>query len=158
MNGPLLRVPIEAGPDIGREVVLAEPIPGESCYRLRSIPAFAYGLASGDTFRVIDPASGKFVVLDRGQQVTVRVFVTGSLERPDIHSLIKAVLQAHGQYEVGRNDAGTTSASLLLLSLDVKIGFATIESMLRVAEGPDVRWEYGNVYDANGAPLNWWAH
>lgn len=159
MSKPLVRVPLEAkGLDIGREVVLAEPVPEESCYCLRSIPAFVYGLAVGDTVRIVDQASGKFDVLARGGQVTIRVFVTGSLNRPDVRALIDSVVQEKGQYEVGKNDTDIGGASLLLLSLDIKIGFPKIESLLHAVEGPDVQWEYGNVYDANGKPLKWWAH
>jgi hypothetical protein len=158
-KGSLVRVPIEAeGLDIGREVVLAEPTESADCYRVQSIPAFAYGLALGDTMKVLEATSGKFQVVSRGGQVTIRVFVTGGLARPDVRALIESVVAANGKYEVGKDDAVAGGASLLLVSLDVVLGFPTIESMLHVVEGPDVTWEYGNIYDTNGAPLGWWAH
>jgi hypothetical protein len=159
LSKPLVRVPLEAaGVSIGREVVLAEPGTEEGTYLLRSIPAFVYGVAAGDAIRILDPASGKFAVLARGGQITIRVFVTGGLERPDVKALIDEVVQAQGQYEIGRNDPRPDGASLLLVSLDSRVGFPKIERMLQTVVGPDVKWEYGNVYDSNGKPLNWWAH
>jgi len=115
-------------------------------------------VAVGDTVRVVDKESGKFDVIARGGQVTIRVFVSGSLNRPDVSALIDSVVQAKGQYEIGKNDTDISGASLLLLSLDAQIGFPKIESLLRAVEGPDVKWEYGNVYASDGRPLNWWAH
>lgn len=159
MSKPLVRLPIQAeGMDIGREVVLAEPLADVDCYRVRSIPAFVYGLAAGDTVRIFDREAGKFDVLVRGGQVTIRVFVDGSLDRPDVRTLIDSVSSAGGHHEVGRNDTSVGGASLLMISLDASVGFPRIESLLRTVEGPDVRWEYGNIYDASGEPLNWWAH
>lgn len=157
MKKSLVRIPIDAeGIDVGREVVLAEPTLNKACYCLRSIPAFAYGLAFGDTVKIVEPSTGKFEVITRGGQVTIRVFVAGSLVRPDVRALIDSVVLKNGKYEVGKDDGVVGGASLLLVSLDVRLGFSVIESLLHVVEGPDVKWEYGNVYDANGEPLNWW--
>ncbi|MFT7773443.1 DUF4265 domain-containing protein [Roseateles sp.] len=159
MNKSLVRLPIKAeGLNIGREVILAEPLADADCFLVRSIPAFVYGLAAGDVVKILDRESGRFDVLVRGNQVTIRIFVDGGLDRPDVRSLIDQISEMGGCHEIARNDAGVNGASLLLVSVDVAIGFPKIESLLRIVEGPDVRWEYGNVYGVDGESLNWWAH
>jgi hypothetical protein len=159
LNTSIVHLPIKTeGLGSRREVVLAEAQDEPNCYLVRSIPAFVYGLASGDSIRMLDRESGRYELCARGGQVTVRVFVGGSLDRPDVRGLIDRAVLVGGTYEVARNDPDGDGASLLLLSVDVRIGFAEIESMIAKVEGPDVRWEYGNVYDEDGASLNWWTH
>jgi hypothetical protein len=159
MEQGLVRLPLTAeGLSVGREVLLAEPITVNREYRIRSIPAFIYGVGLGDTVEIIDSKSGRFRVLVRGGQVTVRVFVNGSLDRPDVQSLVSAIVTEGGSYEVGKNDQAQGGTSLLLVSLDASIGFGKIEKLMTLVEGPDVQWEYGNVYDRDGSSLNWWLH
>ena len=104
MTKPLVRLPLQAeGLSIGREVVLAEPLPRDT-YRVRSIPAYVYGLAAEDTVRILDRDTGSFDLVKRGGQVTIRVFVNGTLTRPDVRALVDAVSSAGGLHELGRND------------------------------------------------------
>jgi hypothetical protein len=159
MQKPIIRLPLEVtNLRIRQEVVLAESLPEKECYRVISIPAFIYDLAAKDIVRIIEPATGKFELIDRGGQVTIRAFIDGTLDRPDVHSLLSSIEQVGGMHEIGKNDTVPGGASLLLLSFDAKIGFPKMENILSAIEGPDVRWEYANVYDTNGRPLNWWAH
>jgi hypothetical protein len=137
-----------------REVVLADPL-GDRRYVVKSIPAFVYGLAFGDIVEIIDEQSGEFLLLERGGNVTIRVYVRGDLERPSIRKLIEDVTRVDGgQYEVGSTAKDKSQLSLLLLTVPVTLGFKTMESWL--AGLAPAEWEYGNVYDSNGRPLMWW--
>jgi hypothetical protein len=152
----LVRVPIAIETErVKREVVLAEPGSGVGEYKLHSIPAFAYGVALGDIVKILDSATGEFEVVSRSGQVTLRAFVRGPLDRPDIRTLIDSIIAVGGKYELGKNN---NRASLLILSVDIALGLKKIASLMHVVEGPDVQWEYGNVYGENGKLLNWWTH
>lgn len=138
-----------------REVIMAQPTLESNCFRVVSIPAFVYGLAPGDTIHVTAQEGGYFEVVKRSGYITIRVFVNGSLERHTIRDLIENVTALQGVHSIGSNNANPLSTSLLLLSLHMRHGFPKIESLLEAAEGSDVQWEYGNVYDANGHLLSW---
>lgn len=156
MNQNLKRISLKvAGLSVGREVVLAEPCDG-NLFIVRSIPAFVYGLAYGDQIEVANLDVGEFRVVERGGQVTLRVFVTGSLERGEIDELIERVTMAEGLHEIGKNAKATADTSLLLLSVPVSLGFSRIEEMMHAVESPSTKWEYGNIYSDDGLPLNWW--
>ncbi|TFW33710.1 DUF4265 domain-containing protein [Massilia horti] len=153
----LVRIPLKMGQaHVQREIVLAVPNESHDTFIVRSIPAFAYGVAYGDVIRVLDQASGDFEVLEHNGQVTVRVFVRGSLEKPEIRSLINDILGHKGLYEVGKASDDPDHLSLLLISLDVKIGFPEIEEILSSVKHAGHQWEYGNIYDENGRQLSWW--
>ena len=91
--------------------------------------------------------------MSRSGQISLRVFVEGPLDRPDVRALIDAVLAENGCYEVRKN---SKHASLLLLSLHVDLGLDKIKSITRMVAGPHVQWEFGNVHDENGKYMNWW--
>jgi Domain of unknown function (DUF4265) len=153
----LIRLPIAvSGLSVKREVVIAAQGSRRGEYVIHSIPAFAYGLGRGDTIKMVDEETGTYRVLSRGGQITVRVFVNGTLTRPEVSSVVDEVLKLEGTYEVGKNATHEQQSSLLLLSLPSSAGFNRIEVLLNPARLPDCTWEYGNVYDPTGAPLNWW--
>ncbi|WP_315811662.1 DUF4265 domain-containing protein [Bradyrhizobium sp. SZCCHNR2028] len=156
MEERLLRLPIAAvsGP-MKREVVLAEMTRQDGEYVIGSIPGFAYDVALDDIVRIVDPNSGRFEVVSRSGQVSIRVFIEGPLDRSDVHAVIDAVLSENGKYEVGKN---SEDASLLLLSLHIGLGLDKIKSIMNLVVGPAVQWEFGNVYDDHGNFTNWWAH
>lgn len=58
----------------------------------------------------------------------------------------------------GRLDGGVEKG--LVFTIPVKSGFARIEAIFSefAASREGVYWEYGNVYDGSGEPLNWWKH
>lgn len=140
---------------VSREIVLAESV-GDAVYVLRSIPAFAYGVGYADEIRLMDAERGLFEIRSRGGNVTIRVFLDGTLDRPEIDALIDAVSQLGGLHEVGKNASSSNDPSLLLLSIPASQGFPRIEDLMRRLDQTGARWEYGNVYDDQGRPLNWW--
>lgn len=139
-----------------REVVLAEPWGEANVFIIQSIPAFTYGLGLKDTVRLLNPESGSYEVITRAKQIVVRLYVDGSLDKPEIKSIIDDVLDLGGCFEVGKNTDQADGKSLLLIALSLKVGFGKIEDLLRGFSGVGCQWEYGNVYDSDGNPLNWW--
>ena len=157
MKNNYVRLPLSIDKSGGRrEVVLAEPDHKNGTFIVRSIPAFTYGLGPEDVIRVLDAASGGFEVLTRGGEVVVRMYVDGPLDSPAIKTLIDEVVSMGGSFEVGKNADAEGYKSLLLIALSVTIGFGKIEALFAPFNVPEYQWEYGNVYDAAGRPLNWW--
>jgi Domain of unknown function (DUF4265) len=152
----LERIPLKVDNlSISRESVLAEPSGGRR-FVVRSIPAFVYGTAYGDEIELLNTDTGEFRVDNRGGQITIRVFLPGTLDRPEIDELIKVTTNWGGLYEIGRTARSDDESSLLLLSVPASIGFPKVEALMRDVSAFDGKWEYGNVYTQDGTPLNWW--
>lgn len=145
------------GLSVKREVVLAESALDAAVYFVRNIPAFVNGVAVGDKVKLLSVDTGEFVVLERSGFVTIRVFVSGSLDRSEVAEVIESVVSVGGVFEVGTNKSEAEGTSLLMVSMKVDIGFEKIESIMAPCATEGCVWEYGNVYDDNGAALNWWA-
>jgi len=132
-----------------REPTHAEKL-GGSRYRLLHSPGWTYGIAAGDEFE-LDEESGRFQVVRRSGFLVVRLFWSERTNPPvdRIDDRIAATLN-------GRLDGQIEGACVF--SIPVSAGFGAIESeMQRIhEEWPEIEWEYGNVYDDLGKPLNWW--
>jgi len=154
-NKELVRLPFVI-PNAGgkHEILLAQALPESELFRICSIPAFVYGVGLDDEVRLLEDET--FDLVRRGGNVTVRLYIRGSLERPDIKELLDDIVALDGAYEVGRQAGEASATSLLLCSLPLSAGFSRIESLFKPFETGDDQWEYGNVYDAAGNPLNWW--
>lgn len=156
MSQSLKRIPLKvSGLSVDREVLLAEPH-GANQFIVQSIPAFIYGLAYGDEIEVENLDTGEFQIVKRGGHVTLRVFLNGPLDRVEIDELIERVTEAGGLHEIGKNAKADADPSLLLLSVPVSIGFLQIEEAMHTVQSVGAKWEFGNVYSEDGAPLNWW--
>jgi hypothetical protein len=153
----LVRVPLKVDHTrVQREVILAKPSDAPNSFVVQSIPAFVYGVAYGDSVQVNEEVSGDFQVIRNSGQVTVRVFVKGDLEKPEIRSLIDDVCALGGLYEVGKIATDPNQKSLLLISLHISIGLSEIAKLLSSVKATGGQWEYGNIYDENGDQLGWW--
>ncbi len=139
-----------------REIVLAEPGESKDLFIVRNIPAFAYGVAYGDLIQLLDEQSGEICVIRHSGQITLRVFSVGGLGKPEIRSLRDKAIDLKGIYEVGQTNTDLTQASLLLISLNISVGFDEIEKLMSGINTTDNHWEYGNIYDENGISLDWW--
>ncbi len=137
-------------------MVLAKATDVPRVYELNSIPAFLFGVALHDTVELLDAESGAFNVIRRGGQVTIRLYLKGTLDRIEVTSLLDEITAANGYFEVGKNAKANSGTSLLLLSLPVNLGFPRIEALMAPFHDGTCQWEYGNVYDRQGLPLNWW--
>jgi hypothetical protein len=141
---------------VRREVLLAEPTAVDSVFVVKSIPAFLFGVAPGDMIRVTNSDSGEFQIVARGGNVAIRLFLKGTLDREDVSELIERVTSVGGTYEVGFNKDNPERTSLLLLSVGIDKGFGFIEQIMKGSSATGWEWEYANVYDKLGKPLNWW--
>lgn len=139
-----------------REVVLAESGIEADTFIVHSIPAFTYGLGWKDCIRLLDKDRGAYEITERGGQLVVRLYVDGSLDRPVIQHLTDELVGLGGSFEVAKNAAQASGMSLLLIALSAKHGFANVERLMGPCEAAGYQWEYGNVYDVEGNPLNWW--
>lgn len=122
---------------------------GEGLYRVLRSPAFAPGIARGDTVKVDD--DGNCRVLEHSGLLVVRVFA-----RAGISAMTATLGPALNSFD---GEIEHEDERLLVFTVPVTAGFADIEAvMTQLLEGrEDATWRYGNVYNDQGEPLNWWS-
>lgn len=122
----------------------------DSCQLVKS-PAFVPGLAAGDTIRLQEDKN-QFELIKRSGNLCIRVMAFEGLE--DIAEPLIAELEKLG------GSLDTETARMLVFTIHVSCGFATVEAILNryCSDLEECIWTYGNVYDTkDGAtPLNWW--
>ncbi|MDX1504119.1 MAG: DUF4265 domain-containing protein [Spongiibacter sp.] len=131
------------------EQCLATPTETEHQYRLLKSPMFVRGVAARDIVKIVPESRGRFSLVERGGNLCVRVF----LREPD--SALEEALTGELEKLGGHLDIASERA--LVYSIHFGIGFQTLEKLLdtHLPKG-SARWLYGNVYDDEGQPLNWW--
>jgi Domain of unknown function (DUF4265) len=148
----LIVIAADRRPDgsVYEETLWVEGLPNGR-YRLVRSPIIAQGIAAGDEFEV-DPVNKAFRVVRRGGNVTVQLFITPELTRDVFDQLIGIVYHQLG----GDLDVHTKTAAAF--HVPVSIGFPAIEKVFDhfFADRSDAEWLFGNVYGADGLPLNWW--
>ena len=87
--------------------------------------------------------------VERGGNLCLRVFMREPNEALE--------QQLTGEIEKLGGHLDISSERALVYSIHFGVGFQAIEKLLdaNVKTG-EVRWLYGNVYDDQGEPLNWW--
>jgi hypothetical protein len=131
------------------ELVPAVPVkPG--VYDLVGSPALVYGCAAGDRIRV--SRDGEFEVLDRGGNVCLVIFPSDpSTAETNIDQLRATFARLGGTTE------SPPDGRFIVVTVPVAAGFPSIEravqDWLNEVEG---EWSFGNVYDEDDRPLNWW--
>jgi hypothetical protein len=120
--------------------------------RLLHSPALVDGIASSDLLELDPSALCGFRVILRGGMVAV-VFVLPSVD-------LRARAQSEMSKEIrtlgGLCDGGPDFT--LVFSVPVTAGFPAIERFFADARARfrGSEWWFGNVYDADGKPLEWW--
>jgi hypothetical protein len=135
-----------------REEICVEAVAAET-YRVLVPPAMAEGLAVGDEFR-IDGETLRPIVVRRSGNVTVWLYPEG-VAPGSVATLVERVEAIEGVLEGQAFDG-----RVWIFTIPVAAGFDRIEAPFQdlVAEWPEAKWLFGNVYDEDGeTPLGWWA-
>lgn len=131
------------------EQVLACQADSPGHFRLLKSPVFVKDVAAGDEIKVSEEARGRFSIVTRSGNLSIRVF----LREPN-DALEQALT---GDIEKLGGDLDVRSERALVYSLHFGVGFQSIEQLLeKHLKAGEARWLYGNVYDDQGEPLNWW--
>ena len=113
-------------------------------------PGFVEGIAAGDTIKVSDWERGLFEVVKRGGNVAIKWSTPEKIEDylQDAISILEEI--------DARFDGAIDHAAVW--TVPVEAGFPTIEERMAQVSGlcDGSTWWYGNVYDENDSPLNWW--
>ena len=119
-------------------------------YQILYSPGFVEDIAAGDVIRVTDETKGTFEVIKFGGNVSVKI--------ADVESIIEK-LQSIDDFlssVAARRDGNLEHVAVW--TIPVKSGFKNIEAAIAKACSllKEPTWWYGNVYDAQDNPLNWW--
>jgi hypothetical protein len=125
---------------------------GDGGWLILHSPGFVEGIAAGDCIRVLDERAGTFEVLRRGGNVSVKWACGGS---PETHRVIDEITR--GLEPLGGRLDGTIGIAAVW-TVPVASGFPRIEAVMAAAKArlAGSEWWYGNVYDVEGKPLDWW--
>jgi hypothetical protein len=131
------------------EPVYGEFLDGGAFLLLRS-PSFVYGLAAGDEIE-LGETKGSFQLLARGGNIALRILS----EKPLGASFDALTATVEAELD-GRVDGQLEQAAVF--TIPAAAGFDNIEQIFNdyVDENAGTLWEYGNVYDDEGEPLEWW--
>jgi hypothetical protein len=114
-------------------------------------PGLVEGIAAGDAVRVTDPATGAFEVVRRGGNLSVKLLHEEPIQ-PVLDWLGPCLLALRARLD-GQAEHGA------VLTIPIANGFPAVDAAMDAvaAAFPGLVWYYGNVYDAAGEPLGWWA-
>lgn len=131
------------------EPVEAEYLDG-GAYLVLASPNFVYGIAAGDEIEVEQP-TGYFQLLARGGNMAIRVFSEAPLG--EAFDLLVGEVEAQLG---GRIDGRLTRSAAF--TVPTAAGFDEVEAVFYdfTSAVAGTIWEYGNVYDDDGEPLEWW--
>ncbi|WP_188152236.1 DUF4265 domain-containing protein [Teredinibacter waterburyi] len=117
--------------------------------QLQRSPAFLRGVARGDLI-VVDSSKQTHTLVRRSGNLCIRVIARSNIS--DIATELTPALEKMGATLDFEN------ARMLVFSIHVSCGFSAIEDVLNRYSGQDglSTWFYGNVYDQDMQPLNWW--
>lgn len=124
---------------------------GENRYRVAASPGLTQGIAAGDEIELAAEEPSGYRLLKRGGNLAIQLFWRGG----DIKRCIRE-MEPRAEALGGRIDGETPG--LVVFTIPVAAGFPAIEKLFFDAEKqyPGSSWLYGNVYDPDGKPLNWW--
>jgi len=119
-------------------------------WRLLGTPALAEGCAEGDLLAVDE--QGAFEVRQRGGNVSVVSYAQrGETNEPHLSALRHLLAPLQGKVECAPD------GRWVVATVPVSVGFPAIEGAMKDWSAKSGRgWSFGNVYNENDEPLNWW--
>lgn len=130
------------------ETVLIRTL-GADLHMVLGTPAFVEGIAAGDQIRL--HAGGSFEVVRRGGNICLLVVPDEAPAPDDLAPLRDAFDELGGIVEL------PPDRRFIVITVPAAPGFDAVEAAIDDWTGPrGHHWEYGNVYDTDGNPLNWW--
>jgi hypothetical protein len=137
-----------AGGKLVYETVLTRTIEPDQ-HLVLGTPALVEGIAAGDRIRV--RAGGGFEVVQRGGNICLLVVPGEPPGAEELAPLRDAFDELGGIVEL------PPDRRFIVITVPAAAGFDTVEAAIdEWVEPRGHHWEYGNVYDADGNPLNWW--
>ncbi|WP_016956536.1 DUF4265 domain-containing protein [Catenovulum agarivorans] len=124
---------------------------GSNEYMILYSPGLVEGIAAGDSIKITNESSGEFEVVHRGGSVSIKLY-----SKHELANYMECIMS---EFEAlpSRFDGGVKHACVWTVDLS-QTNFGNIERSMKniMRKVPDSKWWYGNVYDANNKPLNWW--
>jgi thiamine biosynthesis protein ThiC len=124
---------------------------GQDEYLILYSPGLVEGIAAGDHIKVTNIETGEFKVTKYGGNLSIKIFTN-----IEIVEYIKDIEKAFSELDA-KCDGTIKKACVWTVSLSNN-SFRQIEFVMKNIESivPELTWWYGNVYDKNDKPLNWW--
>ena len=130
------------------ELVLAVLV-DHNVYEITGTPALVLGCAAADRIRV--SADGHFEVVARGGNIALMIFPRTRFTESNATALRASFAALGGTTEMAPD------GRFVIVTVPANAGFPVIEGVATLwADANDADWYYGNVYDEDGRPLNWW--
>jgi len=113
-------------------------------------PGFVEDIAAGDVIRVLDESTGRFEIVQRGGNIGLQIFSSDPIGAAA--SWLRPRIEALGGWWDGQIERA------VVFTVPVARGFDAIEKVMEelCLQFPKTEWQYSNVDDQNGQPLNWW--
>ncbi|XAL99588.1 DUF4265 domain-containing protein [Phycisphaeraceae bacterium D3-23] len=139
---------------VGAPVGRTQPVEVEKIepgiYKILYSPGLVEGIAAGDVIRLTDVSLGLFEIVNRGGNISVKWMASSPIS--EFLNQADQILKPLGS----RRDGDIAKAAVWTIPISATF-VAIEEAMEKVIElVPDSGWWYGNVYDENDNPLNWW--
>ena len=123
---------------------------GNNTYEIISSPGIAFNIAKGDIVEILSREVPPKII-KRGGNICVQVY---SLQ------LLSYINVSDFEYEVQEKLCGTLdgmTANNLAFTIPLSAGFTSIENLFDAFTSENESgWSYGNIYDEEDVPLNWW--
>ena len=123
-------------------------------YQIFCPPALVEGIAVGDVIELSPEEPQGFKVTHHSGNLTVWLTLADTSQYSTANQEIfdKAFTALGGVFE------GCAKQKTVTFSVHITAGFDKIEKVCDELTSliPEAKWQYGNVYDWNNEPLNWW--